>query len=205
MKKILFLLFCFCGSFYNTAYATPPTLGCDNLLSCVLPDGEGAKSQHRVYIGLVWQMTKERNIWPAAQLGLSTLRIHSSNAIDGIDLSILANIRHELAFNSARLVYVVGASGIHDIQANLGAGYSFKKNAFFGTLAAQSIYSRAGIDYFFNLSKFNPYFEANTLASHTSTSLSCQDGRVLMDAAPIHAVAAVTKARQTCALREAIT
>ena len=69
-------------------------------------------TENRAYAGLVWTL-KERTSWiPDLTLGFRSLRVKSSDSVDGVDLSARIKLNGGVAFDSTRLVYVGGERDI---------------------------------------------------------------------------------------------
>ena len=117
-------------------------------------------TENRAYAGLVWTL-KERTSWiPDLTLGFRSLRVKSSDSVDGVDLSARIKLNGGVAFDSTRLDYV---GGERDILGNIGFGYSNTNSSFLGTLAVQGPYLRVGSDYELTNKRFVPYLELLTL------------------------------------------
>ena len=179
----------------NAAYAGPGTLGCPST-TCTLPLGANTLTQHKIYAGFVWKLQSSKMSWPNAQLGFQALNIHSTNTVNGLDLSIQANIHHHLYLDNTKLVYVAGSN--RTFQGNFGLGYTFKQHSLLGTTAIQAAHLRVGTDYLFKQHTFNPYFEGNTLTKNPSTSMSCAAGTGVLDAFGVYAPENATKDSKTC-------
>ena len=119
-----------------------------------------ADTENRVYAGLIWTL-KDKTSWiPDLTFGFRSLRVKSSNSVNGGDVSARIKLYDGVAFDSVVLSYV---GGKRDILGNLGLGYSFTNSSFLGALDAQGAYSRIGSDFQFNDKKFIPHLEVLTV------------------------------------------
>ena len=124
------------------------------------PGKSDTTTENRAYAGLVWTL-KEKTSWiPDLTLGFRSLRVKSSDSVNGADLSARIRLDGGVAFDSTRLVYV---GGERDILGNIGIGYSNTNSSFLGTAAIQGPYLRAGSDFELSNKKFVPYLELLTL------------------------------------------
>ena len=117
-------------------------------------------NEHRAYAGLVWSLKEKFSLVPDATLGFRSLRVKSNDNVSGGDISARITFANGLAFDSARLSYVVGD---RDILGNLGVGYSVTNSSALGTVAVQGAYSRVGTDFEFTNKRFVPYLEPLTV------------------------------------------
>ena len=119
-----------------------------------------ADTENRVYAGLIWTL-KDKTSWiPDLTMGFRSLRVKSSNSVNGGDVSARIKLYDGVAFDSVVLSYV---GGKRDILGNLGLGYSFTNSSFLGALDAQGAYTRIGSDFQFNDKKFIPHLEILTV------------------------------------------
>ena len=119
-----------------------------------------ADTENRVYAGLIWTL-KDKTSWiPDLTFGFRSLRVKSSNSVNGGDVSARIKLYDGVAFDSVVLSYV---GGKRDILGNLGLGYSFTNSSFLGALDAQGAYTRIGSDFQFNDNKFIPHLEILTV------------------------------------------
>ena len=119
-----------------------------------------ADTENRVYAGLIWTL-KDKTSWiPDLTFGFRSLRVKSSNSVNGGDVSARIKLYDGVAFDSVVLSYV---GGKRDILGNLGLGYSFTNSSFLGALDAQGAYTRFGSDFQFNDKKFIPHLELLTV------------------------------------------
>jgi hypothetical protein len=117
-------------------------------------------TENRVYAGLVWTLQEKMSLIPDLTLGFRSLRVKSSDSVEGADISARIKLKDGVAFDSTRLVYV---GGERDILGNIGIGYSNTNSSLLGTVAIQGPYSRVGTDFEFTNKKFVPYLEVLTL------------------------------------------
>ena len=118
-------------------------------------------TENRVYLGLSRELGSGFSATPDLVVGVRTLRVSSSNSVDGADLSARVTLKDGVALDSTRLVYV---GGERDLMANVGVGYSIKHKSLLGTAAVQGPHIRAGADYLLGDGSVKPYVEVNTLA-----------------------------------------
>lgn len=124
------------------------------------PGQSDTTTENRAYAGLVWTL-KEKTSWiPDLSFGLRSLRVKSSDSVNGADLSVRIKLDGGVAFDSTRLVYV---GGERDILGNIGIGYSNTNSSFLGTVAIQGPYSRIGTDFEITNKRFVPYLELLTV------------------------------------------
>lgn len=126
----------------------------------ITPENSDTTTENRAYVGFVWTL-KEKTSWiPDLTLGIRSLRVKSSDSVNGADLSARIRLDGGIAFDSTRLVYV---GGERDILGNIGIGYSYTNASFLGTAAIQGPYLRAGSDFEITNKRFVPYLELLTL------------------------------------------
>jgi hypothetical protein len=152
-------------------------------IQCELPTGGegGSRTDNRVYAGLSWELGGGQGLMPSFQLGFRTLRVKSSDSVNGADISLRIKYDRGLVLDSTRLVYV---GGNRDVQGNLGLGYSFVGSGMLATAAIQGPYLRLGTDFMFGDKSFKPYVELNSLAKpdKVAGALSCAPGYTLVNA-----------------------
>lgn len=117
-------------------------------------------TENRVYAGLVWSLQDKASWIPDLTVGFRSLRVKSSDSVNGGDISARFKLKDGISFDSTRLSYV---GGERDVLGNIGIGYSAVNSSFLGTLAAQGAYTRLGADFQFNGQKFVPYVEVLTV------------------------------------------
>ena len=123
------------------------------------PGGSNTETENRAYAGLVWTLGEKASMTPDLSLGFRSLRVKSSNSVEGGDLSIRIKLDGGISFDSTRLSYV---GGERDVMGNIGIGYSHTNSSILGTAAVQGAYTRVGSDYEFANQKFVPYLEVLT-------------------------------------------
>ena len=143
---ILIQMSAYAGPFYATPITT--TGG-----------GSNTETENRAYAGLVWTLGEKASMTPDLSLGFRSLRVKSSNSVEGGDLSIRIKLDGGISFDSTRLSYV---GGERDVMGNIGIGYSNTNSSLLGTAAVQGAYTRVGSDYEFANQKFVPYLEVLT-------------------------------------------
>ena len=143
------------------------------------PGGSNTETENRAYAGLVWTLGEKASMTPDLSLGFRSLRVKSSNSVEGGDLSIRIKLDGGISFDSTRLSYV---GGERDVMGNIGIGYSNTNSSLLGTAAVQGAYTRVGSDYEFANQKFVPYLEVLTAdkankvdKSVGSTTYECRD------------------------------
>ena len=144
------------------------------------PGGSNTETENRAYAGLVWTLGEKASMTPDLSLGFRSLRVKSSNSVEGGDLSIRIKLDGGISFDSTRLSYV---GGERDVMGNIGIGYSNTNSSLLGTAAVQGAYTRVGSDYEFANQKFVPYLEVLTADKPNkvnsggagSTTYECRD------------------------------
>ena len=140
------------------------------------PPTSAAQSQtnteNRAYAGLVWTLQDQMSFIPDLTIGFRSLRVKSSDSVNGGEISARIKLKDGISFDSTRLSYV---GGERDVLGNIGIGYSATNSSFLGTLAVQGAYTRLGTDYQLNGNKFVPYVEVLTLDKPRSTSYECEN------------------------------
>ena len=121
--------------------------------------GSNTETENRAYAGLVWTLGEKASMTPELSLGFRSLRVKSSDSVEGGDLSIRIKLDGGISFDSTRLSYV---GGERDVMGNIGIGYSNTNSSLLGTAAVQGAYTRIGSDYEFANQKFVPYLEVLT-------------------------------------------
>ena len=149
-----------------------------------IPGGSETQTQNRAYAGLVWTLQEKTSVIPDLTIGFRSLRVKSSNSVQGGDISARFKLKNGISFDSTRLSFV---GGERDVLGNIGIGYSIANSSFLGTLAVQGAYSRIGSDFEFANKKFVPYLEVLTLDKPSkvhsrsgSTSYVCPTGLVYL-------------------------
>lgn len=117
-------------------------------------------TENRAYAGLVWTLQEQTSWIPDLTIGFRSLRVKSSDSVNGGEISARIKFKDGISFDSTRLSYV---GGERDVLGNIGIGYSVTNSTILGTLAVQGAYSRLGTDYQFNGNKFVPYLEILTV------------------------------------------
>ena len=151
MKFKLLLLSSLLAISANANAGIPPT---------TITHKSNTDTENRVYAGLVWTLQEKMSLIPDLTLGFRSLRVKSSDSVEGADISARIKLKDGVAFDSTRLVYV---GGERDILGNIGIGYSNTNSSLLGTVAIQGPYSRVGTDFEFTNKKFVPYLELLTL------------------------------------------
>ena len=161
------------GYFYATPITTPGS------------GGSNTETENRAYAGLVWTLGEKASMTPDLSLGFRSLRVKSSNSVEGGDLSIRIKLDGGISFDSTRLSYV---GGERDVMGNIGIGYSNTNSSILGTAAVQGAYTRVGSDYEFANQKFVPYLEVLTADKPNkvdkgvgSTTYECPPGESLIN------------------------
>lgn len=138
----------------------PPPIIPPPAIAAPIASKPNADTENRVYAGLIWTL-KDKTSWiPDLTFGFRSLRVKSSNSVNGGDVSARIKLYDGVAFDSVVLSYV---GGKRDILGNLGLGYSFTNSSFLGALDAQGAYTRIGSDFQFNDKKFIPHLEILTV------------------------------------------
>lgn len=157
-KLLAFLILYFTSSFLYAGVAPTPIFTPGSSTPGV--SSSNTDTQNRAYAGLIWTL-KDRTSWiPDLTLGFRSLRVKSSDSVNGGDLTARIKLSGGIAFDSVVLSYV---GGNRDILGNIGAGYSLTNSSLLGTLAVQGPYTRIGTDYQINAGKFVPYLEVLTV------------------------------------------
>ena len=117
-------------------------------------------TENRAYAGLVWTLQEQMSLIPDLTIGFRSLRVKSSDSVNGGEITARIKLKDGISFDSTRLSYI---GGERDILGNIGLGYSATNSSFLGTLAVQGAYTRLGTDYQFNGNKFVPYVEVLTV------------------------------------------
>lgn len=141
-------------------------------------------TENRAYAGLVWALQDKFSFIPDLTVGFRSLRVKSSDSVNGGDISARIKLRDGISFDSARLSYV---GGERDVLGNVGIGYSVTNSSFLGTLAVQGAHSRIGTDFQFSDKSFVPYLEVLTVDKPNkirktpgSSTLTCGAGFILV-------------------------
>lgn len=157
----------------------------------LITTGSPAKSQteteNRVYAGFVWTLQEKTSWIPDLSIGFRSLRVKSSDSVNGGEISARIKLKDGISFDSTRLSYV---GGERDVLGNIGIGYSLTNSSLLGTVAIQGAYSRIGTDYQFNGNNFVPYLELLTVDKPNKVSKkagtlvqTCPSGYVLDETA----------------------
>lgn len=140
--------------------------------------GGGSQTTTRAYIGLSLSFGGGE-VRPSFVTGVQSVRVRSSNRLQGIDLNARFNFT-----DGFERVAVAGLIGNRTAYANIGAGYNMRSAEPFGTVALQGAFLRAGAD--FGLSgSVTPYVEVNTLDRPRRVgggALGCNPGYELLPA-----------------------
>lgn len=126
----------------------------------IVPGKSQTETENRAYAGLVWTLQEQMSWIPDLTVGFRSLRVKSSDSVNGGEISARIKLKDGISFDSTRLSYV---GGERDVLGNVGIGYSATNSSFLGTLAVQGAYTRLGTDYQFNGNKFVPYLEVLTV------------------------------------------
>ena len=88
----------------TSAYAGPP------YATPITTPGSGSntETENRAYAGLVWTLGEKASMTPDFSLGFRSLRVKSSNSVEGGDFSIRIKLDGGISFDSTRLSYVGG-------------------------------------------------------------------------------------------------
>lgn len=180
MKRLWILLAVVLSIFSGSAFAGGPLV--------VLLEGSGSNTETKGYAGLVWTLGgKKSSAVPGLVVGVRTLKVKSNGQVNnGADLNARFSFIDGFTFDDARISYV---GGKRDFLGNAGVGYSFQHSSFFSTIAAQTAYSRVGLDYAFSPGKLIPYFEllsAGSPKKGSGSRLGCDTaGWVVPDGAQV--------------------
>lgn len=180
MKFKIVLLSLMCSLFVSlNAFAGVPIPISIPATSITSPAQSQTNTENRAYAGLVWALQDQMSWIPDLTIGFRSLRVKSSDSVNGGEISARIKLKDGISFDSTRLSYV---GGERDVLGNVGIGYSATNSSFLGTLGVQGAYTRLGTDYQFNGNKFVPYLELLTVdkpnkVSKTpgSTSYVCND------------------------------
>ena len=159
MKFKILLSSFICSLFvtFNTFADCAPFIPATQLFT---PGKSQTNTENRAYAGLVWALQDQMSWIPDLTIGFRSLRVKSSDSVNGGELSARIKLKDGIAFDSTRLSYV---GGERDVLGNIGIGYSATNSSLLGTVAVQGAYTRLGTDYQFNGSKFVPYLEVLTI------------------------------------------
>jgi len=142
--------------------------------------GSQTQTENRVYAGLVWTLKQNASTIPDLTLGFRSLRVKSTDSVNGLEISTRFKFKEGIFLDSTRLSFV---GGERNLLGNIGVGYSVVNSSFLGTLAVQGSHSRLGTDYLLAGNKFVPYIEALTLnkpnkvqPKNGSTTYVCEEG-----------------------------
>jgi hypothetical protein len=158
--KLRIILLSFISSLFlsenSLAGILPSSIPATSLTS---PAQSQTETENRAYAGLVWTLQDQMSFIPDLTIGFRSLRVKSSDSVNGGEISTRIKLKDGISFDSTRLSYV---GGERDVLGNIGVGYSAINSSFLGTLAVQGAYTRLGTDYQFNGNKFIPYLELLT-------------------------------------------
>jgi hypothetical protein len=140
--------------------------------------GSETNTENRAYAGLVWTLQDKMSAIPDLTLGFRSLRVKSTDSVNGVEVSTRIKLKEGISLDSTRLSYL---GGERNVLGNVGLGYSFSSASLLGTIAVQGPYMRVGSDYQFSKRNFLPYLEVLTLGNPNkvqpkSGSISCPDG-----------------------------
>lgn len=128
---------------------------------CVAPGGAVSRTDTRLYTGLVWELGSKQIGLPQIVFGLTSVRVRSSDRLEGADFGIRVSYADKIAIDSLRLSYVFGN---RVVRGNVGGGYSVAHTGLLVTGGVQTAYLRAGADYLVSGKELLPYVELNTLS-----------------------------------------
>ena len=175
--------------------------------SCALPDGgfvagSGSRTDNRAFAGLVWELGGDKGHLPNLVLGLNSLRVKSDNSVEGGEVSLSLDVFKRQTVDSVKLYYV---GGNRDVQAKLGAGYSFEFGRVLASAGLQGSHLLIGSDYVYGVDKFKPFFGINSFGrpraveGGNNAPLTCAPGFTLTPNTPgINAPTDKVKDGQTC-------
>ncbi|MGJ4748670.1 hypothetical protein ACQV5M_20080, partial [Leptospira sp. SA-E8] len=105
----------------------------------------GTETQNKGYAGLAWSLDGHISWLPNFLLaGYRSLKVKFDESAEGSEMQVRVRISGGLAFDSARAVFVKGKI---DALGNAGVGYAWTQQSLIVTVAAQTDYARAGLDY----------------------------------------------------------
>jgi hypothetical protein len=157
IKLFALLVLCFTSS-YLYAGAIAPTVTPGITIPGV--SKSDTDTENRAYAGLIWTLKDKASWIPDLTLGFRSLRVKSSDSVNGGDLSTRIKLSDGIAIDSVVLSYV---GGKRDLLGNLGVGYSLTNASILGTAAVQAAYTKIGTDFQFNDKRFVPYIQLLTL------------------------------------------
>lgn len=131
-----------------------------SVATTIIPGGSQTQTENRAFAGLAWTLKDQFSFIPDITFGIRSLRVKSSDTVNGAELSARISLQNGIAFDSARLSYI---GGQRDLLGNIGLGYSFSDASILGTLAVQAAHVRVGSDLLLTDKKFVPYLEILTL------------------------------------------
>lgn len=134
----------------DVIYATPVISGASSHV----------KTENRVFAGLVWTTQEKMSAIPDLTLGVRTLRIKSTDRMNGLEVGARFHLIQGVSLESTRLSFIAGE---RRVLGNIGVGYSVPHSSFLGNLAVQGDHARFGTDYLLNSKKFVPFAELLTV------------------------------------------
>lgn len=171
--KLIIALFVLASSFFISLNSYAGTRS-----PTIVTTSSQTETENRAYAGLVWTLQEQMSWIPDLTVGFRSLRVKSSDSVNGGDISARIKFKDGITFDSTRLSYV---GGERDVLGNIGIGYSVTNSSLLGTVAVQGAYSRLGTDYQFNDNKFVPYLEVltldkpNNVNKKTTTTIDLRD------------------------------
>jgi hypothetical protein len=173
---------------------------------CAAPSGgsgSARESQNRIYAGLVWALGgKKTSFTPELVLGARSLTVKSNDSVSGVDFNVKIDAFRHWKIDTVKLGYI---GGNRDVQANVGAGWSFDESRWLVTAAVEGPFVRAGSDYLLGdgLSGFRPFVELNSLTKPTkvnggSSSLTCPSGSTMSSSSSVGATGSQSNGGKTC-------
>ena len=187
IRLLAFFVLCFSSQFLYAGVSPMPIVTPGTSTPGVT--SSNTDTQNRAYAGLIWTL-KDRTSWiPDLTFGFRSLRVKSSDSVNGGDISARIKLSDGIAIDSVALSYV---GGKRELLGNVGAGYSFTNTSILGTIGLQGAYTRIGTDFQFANKQFIPYLELLTIDKPSNvrktttpgttgpSTLSCPSGFTLM-------------------------
>ena len=187
IRLLAFFVLCFTSQFLYAGVSPMPIVTPGTSTPGVT--SSNTDTQNRAYAGLIWTL-KDRTSWiPDLTFGFRSLRVKSSDSVNGGDISARIKLSDGIAIDSVALSYV---GGKRELLGNVGAGYSFTNTSILGTIGLQGAYTRIGTDFQFANKQFIPYLELLTIDKPSNvrktttpgttgpSTLSCPSGFTLM-------------------------
>ncbi len=160
IRLLTFLVLCFTSQFLYAGIISSPMPIVTPGTSTPGVTSSNTDTQNRAYAGLIWTL-KDRTSWiPDLTFGFRSLRVKSSDSVNGGDISARIKLSNGIAVDSVALSYV---GGKRELLGNVGAGYSFTNTSILGTVGLQGAYTRIGTDFQFANKQFIPYLELLTI------------------------------------------